>query len=889
MSGKMGFSEEDRHKNTGLTVVLAVLCALGIILPRSFGSSATVIMAGGRLFAYTDAFIILAAGIGGLPAGILTFSIAFVAEAASSSNFYSIYTMSTYILMVLLASGLAYGRCYAGVKRLPAAVLILTVSLAFLWEITTVHARMKNPYSDMPFHNLMLCALPEITVSVLVQRAYFRLAPDWLKELLGSGWRYTEAYRHDRTHGSWRTSIMGLKMLFISFVSTLAICAVVIVLATIYNVKGPPGALNTKGIFTVTNLRLMLVSASVAFPLSYLMNIYSQRTVAQPLNKMSYLMEQYFSGDDRHQVSQLPDLKIRTKDEIRKLYDSLQKMLADMTGYMETEAQKRKLEADLQVEKASGKAKSDFLSSMSHEIRTPINAVLGLDEMILRESGEDAVLEYAREIQDSGRMLLSIINDILDFSKIEAGKMDIVPAEYDTGSMINDLVSMVAPRAEAKGLLFTVNAAPDLPRKLFGDDNRIKQCVLNLLTNAVKYTREGSVTLDIRSSPAGEGRILLDMHVLDTGIGIKEEDIQKLFSPFERIEENRNRNIEGTGLGMSIVKGLISSMDGELTVRSEYGKGSDFAIALKQEVRDTGPMGDWRPAAGTAGTEGTRHRYEESFQAPEARILVVDDTPLNVTVIKGLLKATRIQVDTAADGEAGLALAGDSPYNVILIDHLMPKMDGIEMLERLRQDRNSPNRDTPCIALTANAISGAKEMYLQAGFTDYLSKPVDPALLESMLSSLLPQSLVIRRGEAGFTENGWQTGIPAAAGVSDGLFRDLFGLDIGKALENCGNTDIFLDTLRVFFEYISSNAEKIAGFADAGDWKNYTILVHALKSSARLIGLEQLSDEARRLEELGKQAQEDDKAAVMLLQEGTPPMLEHYRACGIQLEPLVKR
>ena len=889
MSGKMGFSEEDRHKNIGLTVVLAVLCALGIILPRSFGSSATVIMAGGRFFAYTDAFIILAAGIGGLPAGILTFSIAFVAEAASSSNLYSIYTMSTYILMVLLASGLAYGRCYAGVKRLPAAVLILTVSLAFLWEITTVHARMKNPYSDMPFHNLMLCALPEITVSVLVQRAYFRLAPDWLKELLGIGWRYTEAYRQDRTHGSWRTSIMGLKMLFISFVSTLAICAVVIVLATIYNVNGPPGALNTKGIFTVTNLRLMLVSASVAFPLSYLMNIYSQRTVAQPLNKMSYLMEQYFSGDDRHQVSQLPDLEIRTKDEIRKLYDSLQKMFADMAGYMQTEEQKRQLEADLRVEKAAGKAKSDFLSSMSHEIRTPINAVLGLDEMILRESGEDAVQAYAREIQDSGRMLLSIINDILDFSKIEAGKMEIVPAEYASAIMINELVSMVAPRAEAKGLLFTVNAAPDLPRKLFGDDNRIKQCILNLLTNAVKYTREGSVTLNIGFSPAEDGRIRLTAHVLDTGIGIKEADIQKLYSPFERIEENRNRNIEGTGLGMSIVKGLLTSMGGVLSVQSEYGKGSDFAITLEQEVRDREPMGDWRPAAGTAGTEGSRPRYEESFQAPEAKILVVDDTPLNITVIKGLLKATRIQVDTATDGEAGLVMAGDSPYNVILIDHLMPKMDGIEMLERLRQDQHSPNQNTPCIALTANAIQGAKEMYLQAGFTDYLSKPVDPALLESMLSSLLPPSLVIHRGEAGFSENGRQMAVPAAEGVSDGLFKDLFGLDIGKALQNCGDKDIFLDTLRIFHEYISPNAEKIAGFADAGDWKNYTILVHALKSSARLIGMEQLSDEARRLEELGKQAQENDKKAVLQLQEGTPPLLEYYRSYHIKLEPLVKR
>ncbi|MBP5156625.1 MAG: response regulator, partial [Treponema sp.] len=401
--------------------------------------------------------------------------------------------------------------------------------------------------------------------------------------------------------------------------------------------------------------------------------------------------------------------------------------------------------------------------------------------------------------------------------------------------------------------------------------------------------REGSVTLNIGFSPAGDGRIRLTAHVLDTGIGIKEEDIQKLYSPFERIEERRNRNIEGTGLGMSIVKGLLSSMGGELTVRSEYGKGSDFAIALEQEVRDREPMGDWRPATGTAGTDVGHPRYEESFQAPEAKILVVDDTPLNITVIKGLLKATRIQIDTATDGEAGLLLAKDTPYNVILIDHLMPKMDGIEMLERLRKEQDSPNRNTPCVALTANAINGAKEMYLQSGFTDYLSKPVDPALLESMLSGLLPPSLVIHRGEAGFDDDGGQPVITATEGVSDGLFKDLFGLDIGKALQNCGGKDIFMDTLRIFHECISPNAEKIEGFAGAGDWKNYTILVHALKSSARLIGMEQLSDEARCLEELGKRAQEDDKKVVLKLKEDTPPLLEHYRSYRMKLEPLVKR
>ena len=873
-----------RKKNTGITVAFALLCALGVSLPRLPGSSGTIVFLAGIPFSYTDAFMFLAGGIGGLPAGILAFSISFLMELFKPNSFYSLYTMSAYLLLMLVAALISYRRSYAGLWKLPFITLAMALLLVCSWQLTVVHARVRNIYSDLPFHILLASALPETLLAVLIQKLYFRFAPDRIKERLGSGWKYTKAYQQT---GGRRRSILGAKMLAMSFLSTMATSAIVILLATMQQHVGT--GITPQLIFSNGNLRLLLLSACVSFPLAYAANVFSQHTVARPLNQMSFLMEQYFSTDGGSRFSQLPDLGIRSHDEIATLYGSLQKMLHDMAGYMEAEAQKRQLEADLQVAKAAGKAKSDFLSSMSHEIRTPINAVLGLDEMILRESREEAVRKYAQDIQSSGRMLLSIINDILDFSKIEAGKMEIVPAEYSTGDMIGDLVNMIAARAEAKGLLLHVNAAPDLPRKLFGDDNRIKQCVLNLLTNAVKYTREGSVTLDISFSPAGENRIRLTAHVIDTGIGIKEEDIKKLWSPFERIEEGRNRNIEGTGLGMSIVKGLTASMGGEISVRSEYGKGSDFSFSLEQEVRDGNPMGDWRPAAGAGGKERSAPGYEESFQAPEARILIVDDTPLNLTVIKGLLKATRIQIDTASDGEAGLAMAKATPYCAILIDHLMPKMDGIQMLSALRQDESSANRNTPCVALTANAISGARERYLEAGFTDYLSKPVDPKLLESMLCQLLPQGLVIRRGEAGFIESGAPLPASDSGGVSDEIFRDLFGMDIGKAIENCGDKDIFIETAKIFQTYTEENAGKIESFSASGDWKNYTILVHALKSSARLMGMEKLSDDARRLEELGKKAQENDGEAVTLITEATPSLLESYRSYGMKLRSLMSR
>ena len=389
---------------------------------------------------------------------------------------------------------------------------------------------------------------------------------------------------------------------------------------------------------------------------------------------------------------------------------------------------------------AADRAKSYFLANMSHEIRTPINAILGMNEMILRDAQDDGsdIISYAKDIESAGHTLLALINEILDFSKIEEGKMEIAPTQYEAGSLINDLVNMVQGRAEKKGLEFITEIDENLPHLLFGDDIRIKQCTLNLLTNAIKYTEKGSVKFSMGFEKTGESQILLKICVEDTGIGMKKEDIDVLFSPFKRIEVQRNRAIEGTGLGMSITNQLLALMGCSLEVESTYGKGSAFSFAVRQSVVGWGPVGKVRGKFGA--DTGKKETYKELFHAPTAEVLIVDDITMNLNVIKRLLEKTLVQVDTADSGFEAINMAAKKKYDIIFIDHMMPKMDGIETLEKLKELPGST--DTTYVALTANAISGAREAYMEAGFSDYLSKPVESKLLEKMLLGYLPDEKV---------------------------------------------------------------------------------------------------------------------------------------------------
>ncbi len=515
------------------------------------------------------------------------------------------------------------------------------------------------------------------------------------------------------------------------------------------------------------------------------------------------------------------------------------------------DAEKRKRDALVDMSEraiAASKAKSFFLSNMSHEIRTPINAVLGMNEMILRECRDDNIAAYAESVRVAGNSLLGIVNDILDFSKIEAGKMEIIPVDYDLSSVLNDLVNMVQTRADEKGLKILIEFDKTTPKLLHGDDVRIKQVITNILTNAVKYTEKGSVTFRVAYEKlAGEEAVLLKVSVKDTGIGIKKEDMEKLFSEFERIDEERNRYVEGTGLGMNITKRLLHMMGSDLQVSSVYGEGSEFSFAVKQGVVKWEELGDYE--ASYRQMLKSRKAYKERFTAPQAEVLMVDDNPMNLMVFKSLLKQTQLKVDVAESGDEGLAMAYDKKYDIIFLDHMMPDKDGIETLHEMQAQKMNPNIHTPVVCLTANAISGAREEYIKEGFDDYLTKPIDSVMLEELLIAYLPPEKVVRvQRESDETEEEIAAKLPQELQVLSGQSL----IDVSGGIINSGGVEAYLPLLKVFYESADRNAEEINRLYADEDYKNYTIRVHALKSSARIIGAAAFGEKAQSLEDAGK-------------------------------------
>ncbi|SFQ46704.1 Signal transduction histidine kinase [Lachnospiraceae bacterium XBB1006] len=526
------------------------------------------------------------------------------------------------------------------------------------------------------------------------------------------------------------------------------------------------------------------------------------------------------------------------------------------------------VEAVVEANKAN-MAKSKFLSSMSHEIRTPINAVLGMDEMILRESEEPQIRKYAQDIRLAGNNLLGIVNDILDFSKIEAGKMEVVPVEYELASVLNDLINLVQKRATDKGLRFVVECEDTTPHLLIGDEIRIKQVVTNILTNAVKYTKEGSITLKVGYHEADENHIFLDVAVKDTGIGMKKSEMGKLFTAFERLDMKQNRTVEGTGLGMSITTGLLHLMGSELSVESVYQKGSEFSFSVKQQVLKWEPIGNFEEAM--RKTMEGHERYQESFRAPEGKILVVDDTPMNLTVVQGLLKQTQLQVDTAQSGMECLKKCRETIYDIIFLDHRMPKMDGLETLKKLQMDDANKNRETPVIALTANAISGARTMYFEAGFQDYISKPIDSAKLEAMIVHYLPEEKVtlIEKQDKNLLEEELQK-LPEGILAIEALLPE-------EGVKNCGDAKGYIEALRIFASSMESGLRDIKEFFATSNWRDYTTKVHALKSSARIIGAKRLSELALMLETAGNN---QDYTNIV---DNTEHLVKQYQKLGEQI------
>ncbi len=556
-------------------------------------------------------------------------------------------------------------------------------------------------------------------------------------------------------------------------------------------------------------------------------------------------------------------------------------------------------------------AKSSFLANMSHEIRTPINGIIGMNTMMLRECEDNSTLmEYGMNIQSASQSLLAIVNDILDISKIESGKLEIIPTEYELFSVVNDCYNMTASRAANKGLEFMIHMNPNLPSGLYGDEIRVRQIINNLLSNAVKYTDEGNVELNIDYERKSDAAIVLVISVKDTGIGIREEDTKKLFESFTRVDEKRNNNIEGTGLGLNLTKKLVDLMHGEISVSSVYNQGSVFTAKLPQIIKSWEPVGDF--AQRYHELLNQRNMLSEVAYAPEARVLVVDDVPMNLLVVKGLMKYTGIKVDTAGGGEEALELIGSVKYDLIFMDHLMPVMDGVECLHHIKEMQDTPNINTPIIILTANAIIGAREEYIKAGFTDYLPKPIQEHELQQMLIKYLPQELVTlssmeelkkasaskKKEAAGETKSApdsavtakeaADTAVPeteaakkdeakegaadtaapentveenssdAAEGNNAADSNNASELTFMQKLENIGidtsvgmsycmnDEDFYAEMLN---EYMNSDKKTpMSQFYEAKDWENYRITVHALKSTSLTIGATQLSEQAKALE-----------------------------------------
>ena len=547
-----------------------------------------------------------------------------------------------------------------------------------------------------------------------------------------------------------------------------------------------------------------------------------------------------------------------------------------MCAIAQYEIVKARIRQDVALDQAkrANEAKTDFLANTSHEIRTPINAVLGMNEMILREASKAEALEdsdpalyrdafrkiksYSGNVDSAGNNLLAIINDILDFTKIEEGKMDIVPVEYQLSSVLNDVSNMIYFKAGEKKLGFTTDVDENLPDNLFGDVVRVRQIITNILNNAVKYTDEGSVSLRIsgtRPDCTENGKPILNLivEVKDTGIGISKENIGKLFVKFERLDLVRNSTKEGTGLGLAITKMLLDMMHGRIDVDSEYGKGSTFTVTIPQGIISDEPFGNFREKF--EKSIGEKNDHHESFIAPSAKVLVVDDTRMNLIVATEILKDTKMFVDTAISGRDAVKMTLKTRYDVILMDQRMPEMDGEETLHEIRSFPGSPNRHTPVICLTADAVVGAKERYISKGFDNYLSKPIESKVLENMLRKYISPDKVQIVGRDEKVSEKKAAEAMNKAGDKRGLeYLAKCGIDIKKGISNCGGEEEFYRS--ILLEYLNSSDEKknkLEQHLKDGDMEGYGIQVHSLKSTSATIGAMALSEKALELEHLAKE------------------------------------
>lgn len=625
--------------------------------------------------------------------------------------------------------------------------------------------------------------------------------------------------------------------------------------------------------------------------------------------------------------------------------------------------------SNIEIEKASH-MKSDFLANMSHEIRTPMNAVIGLADLALREEMPHAVREYIHQIKAASKNLLVIINDILDFSKIESGKMDIIEVEYKPLSVIQDLASIVNSRIGDKDIEFTMDISPNLPKNLYGDNVRIHQIILNLLTNAVKFTQQGEVHFKMEFELCGSDIAMMKVEISDTGIGIRKEDMHKLFNSFQQVDSKRNRNIEGTGLGLAISQQLLRLMGGKISVESEYNKGSTFFFEVPQKIMDPTPMipqlekplkaavllenqyaksqlirdlnrigaeyvdladncsyedlqidyfiigkmfftpaiQDFvisRPnmqclilvsydsidvidipnvrliskpayslslynAMGIQGIDLDNDSTEGdnfAFIAPEAQILIVDDNSVNLTVATGLFEPLKMKVDTAKSAAEAINMIHKVKYDLVCMDHMMPEVDGVEATHIIRRLVPSYN-DVPIIALTANVVGGAREMFLREGMNDFIAKPIDIKDAVLKLKKWLPKEKIVPIDKDGTVIKTVQT---ESENDSQGrTASQIKELNVKQALTLLGSEKLFWTVLEEYFNSVEKKSKKILEYKAAERWRDYTIEVHALKSASRQIGADHIADTAAEMEKAGNEGN------IALINEKTDGLIEEY-------------
>ena len=539
------------------------------------------------------------------------------------------------------------------------------------------------------------------------------------------------------------------------------------------------------------------------------------------------------------------------------------------------EVEEAGLRAEAEKERAltEDRGMNEFLANMSHEIRTPLTAILGYNEVILNHADEEDVREYAQDILSAGNTLLYIVGDILDFSKIESGDLALSVGNYRLHDVLDNLGNMIRKKARDKGLEYRTDIDEALPDELTGDGIRVNQILLNLLNNAVKYTEHGYIQLKMRAQQGkDDGSVVLEAAVEDSGIGIREADMDKLFNAFARFDEEKNTGVEGTGLGLAITSKLLRLMDGTIDVESTYGKGSIFRVSIPQKVAGTETIGMVE-----SGEDAFSAAGKELLLAPGARMLVVDDNLTNRTVVGELLSQTLIRIDMAESGEACLEAVREQAYDVILMDQMMPRLSGPQTLEKMRGMGNeNKSRNARVVAFTADAIAGAKERLLTLGFDAYLSKPVTIHTLTQMLRTQLPAEKILKPGMEGYEEalDTSQKHLKSETQKSSEqlILETLKGIDLAQALAICGTKDVLLAAVRDFYNTIQEQSDLIGQYMETGDINNYTIKVHALKSAANFIGARKLSDDAAYLERMGNKKNADE------IREKTPALLALYRS-----------